>query len=112
VQNFEFLGGMGSARINATSQQDRPSTGARVSGNFTNQRSRALPSITVVPSDFKVSSEAEIVAGVNVLHLKFGEGKIISVEGAKDNKVATIQFKNDEMAERRIVLKFAKLMVV
>ena len=54
----------------------------------------------------------DIVPGARVLHLKFGEGKILSVEGPKDNKVATIEFKNDDMPERRIVLKFAKLQVV
>jgi DNA helicase-2/ATP-dependent DNA helicase PcrA len=114
TQHFEFLGGLGSARMNAPKQQDRSSTGASVSGNFSNSRQRALKqtSSTSVPGDFKVSPEADIVPGAQVLHLKFGEGKILSVEGAKDNKVATIQFKNDEMAERRIVLKFAKLQVI
>jgi len=34
------------------------------------------------------------------------------VDGAKDNKVAAIQFKDDELPERRIVLKFAKLQVM
>ncbi len=47
-----------------------------------------------------------------MLHLKFGQGKIVSVEGPKDNKVATIHFKDDELAERRIVLKFARLQVL
>ena len=50
--------------------------------------------------------------GVRVLHLKFGEGNVTSVEGPKDGKVATIQFKGDELPERRIVLKFAKLQVL
>ncbi len=54
----------------------------------------------------------EIIPGVTVLHLKFGQGKIVSVEGPKDNKVATIHFKDDELAERRIVLKFARLQVL
>ena len=114
AENFEFLGGMGSARMNAPSQPERPSTGARVSGNFSQPRQRSQqPSTPMsIPGDFKVSPQEEIVPGATVLHLKFGEGKIINVEGAKDNKVATIQFKNDEMAERRIVLKFAKLMLI
>ena len=47
-----------------------------------------------------------------MLHLKFGKGKVLNVEGPKDGKVATIQFIGDEMPERRIVLKFAKLQVV
>jgi hypothetical protein len=34
------------------------------------------------------------------------------VEGPRDNKVATIVFKEDELPERRIMLKFAKLMVL
>ena len=115
TEHFEFLGGLGSARINAPSQQQqKPSTGASVKGNFSNPRQRMMnqSSSAPVPADFKVSPESDIVTGATVRHLKFGEGKIVSVEGAKDNKVATIQFKDDNMAERRIVLKFAKLQVL
>ena len=50
--------------------------------------------------------------GATVLHLKFGQGRVTSVEGPRDNKVATIQFQGDELPERRIVLKFAKLQVI
>jgi DNA helicase-2/ATP-dependent DNA helicase PcrA len=64
------------------------------------------------PADFVAAAADSIVPGITVIHLKFGEGKIISVEGPKENRVATIQFKNDEMEERRIVLKFAKLQVL
>ncbi len=113
TQHFEFLGGMGSARINAPKQQDRPSTGASVRGNFSNSRNpKPPPTPPKGAADFKVSPIADIVEGASVFHQKFGEGKIISVEGPKDNKLATIQFKNDDMAERRIVLKFAKLQVL
>ena len=77
-------------------------------------RGRALSqqSANAIPGDFKVSPEKDIIPGATVLHLKFGEGEIMSVEGSKENKVATIKFKNDDMAERRIVLKFAKLQVL
>jgi DNA helicase II / ATP-dependent DNA helicase PcrA len=113
TQHFEFLGGLGSARINAPQPQDRPSTGASVRGNFSNNRTpKPLPTPPQGAGDFKVSPIEDIVKGVSVFHQKFGEGKIISVEGPKDNKVATIQFNNDDMAERRIVLKFAKLQVL
>lgn len=117
VEHFEFMGGFGSARINATPGQEKsgmqPSR-AGVTGNFNNPRLRAgKPMAPVaIPTDFKASDPEEIVPGAQVLHLKFGEGKVTSVEGSKDNKVAAIQFKNDEMAERRIVLKFAKLQVL
>jgi len=115
-QHFEFTGGMGSARINALGQPARNEPArASISGNFANPRLRPMarpagPAAT--PADFKVSPAEDILPGVTVLHLKFGEGKIVGVEGAKDNKVATIQFKDDEMPERRIVLKFAKLQVM
>ena len=115
-EHFEFMGGMGSARINSPAQQQRMEPArASVSGNFANPRLRpmsrpAMPSS--IPADFKAAAPDEILPGCTVLHLKFGEGKILGVEGPKDNKVATIQFKGDEVSERRIVLKFAKLQVV
>lgn len=113
-QHFDALGGFGSARLGNTGQEERLSPGASISGNFSIPRLRqSKPAgTTVVPADFHASPEADIVAGVRVLHLKFGEGAVKSVEGPKDNRVATIQFKNDDLPERRIVLKFAKLQVL
>jgi len=115
-QHYELLGGIGSARGTAAGQQQpHAQPRASVSGNFSNPRMRAAAkpaAPATIPPDFKVSPLEDIVPGVTVLHLKFGEGKVISVEGPKDNKVATIQFKNDDMPERRIVLKFAKLQVM
>ena len=111
-EHFEFMGGMGSARINAPAQRTESSR-ASVSGNFASPRPMSRSSMpTSIPADFKAAAPDEILPGCTVLHLKFGEGKILGVEGPKDNKVATIQFKNDEVPERRIVLKFAKLQVL
>ena len=64
-----------------------------------------------MPENFQASHESEIMPGQTILHLKFGEGEVKSIEGPKDNRVATICFKNDSMPERRIVLKFAKLQI-
>ena len=113
-EHFEFMGGMGSARINSPAQQHRTEPArASVSGNFANPQLRARPAMpTSIPADFKAAAPDEILPGCTVRHLKFGEGKILGVEGPKDNKVATIQFKGDEVSERRIVLKFAKLQVL
>ena len=66
----------------------------------------------VDPNDFKPSPTEKIVAGARVLHLKFGEGKVISVDGGADNRVATIHFKEIEQPEKRIMLRFAKLQVL
>jgi DNA helicase-2/ATP-dependent DNA helicase PcrA len=113
LEHFEFLGGIGQARGQAPGKEVAPAR-ASISGNFAAPRLRNAKSAApmAVPADFKVSPPEAIVPGVTVLHLKFGEGNVTHVEGPKDNKVATIQFKNDDMEERRIVLKFAKLQVV
>lgn len=113
TEHFEFLGGIGKARGQALVQESSPAR-ASISGNFANPRQRTPQNASpmIAPADFKVSPPEAITPGVTVLHLKFGQGQVTHVEGPKDNKVATIQFKNDEMSERRIVLKFAKLQVV
>lgn len=110
AQHFDLLGGFGSGRQAAVQQAGNPR--ASVSGNFANPRMRPQAAPAAVPANFHASPPEAIVAGATVLHLKFGEGKVINVEGPKDGKVATIQFKGDELPERRIVLKFAKLQVV
>jgi DNA helicase-2/ATP-dependent DNA helicase PcrA len=117
MKNFDMVGGMGAARVGTpafnSAQEGRPSRGASVSGNFANPRILKMnPPATAALANFQASPIENLVAGVAVLHQKFGEGKIVSVEGPKENRVATIQFNNDEMAERRIVLKFAKLQVL
>ncbi len=49
---------------------------------------------------------------MEVLHLQFGKGKVISIDGARDNRVATIHFDEGDDSERRIMLRFAKLQIV
>jgi len=104
---------MGSGRGNnpAPAQPAR----ASVSGNFTNPRMRPAAQVKapmIDPAGFNPSPSDKVVTGVTVLHLKFGEGKVTNVDGPKDNRVATIVFKDDELPERRIMLKFAKLQVM
>ncbi len=61
--------------------------------------------------NIKPSPTHLIVSGAKVLHERFGEGKVISIEGAPGNKIATIFF-GAEIGEKRIMLKFAKLQVL
>ena len=111
TQHFELLGGIGTAR--QATPQPIANPRASVTGYFARPRTRPqTPAPPVAPADFKPSPPGAIVAGATVLHLKFGEGEVTSVEGPQDNKVATIRFKNDELPERRLVLKFAKLQVL
>lgn len=63
-------------------------------------------------SNFIASPSETIQSGMVVLHQKFGKGKILMIEGNKDNRVATILFNEIENPQRKIILKYAKLQIV
>jgi DNA helicase II / ATP-dependent DNA helicase PcrA len=85
---------------------------ARISGNFsrTSQPTNQLSTDQI--SNFKASPIETIQNGMHVLHIKFGKGKVISIEGNSDNKIATIFFEGIDDPSRKIMLKFAKLQIV
>ncbi len=66
----------------------------------------------VDPSTFEPSPVGEVEVGRKVLHLKFGEGKVLHIDGGTDNRIATIHFSDLPQPEKRIMLKFAKLQVL
>ncbi|MFZ4543393.1 MAG: ATP-dependent helicase [Saprospiraceae bacterium] len=84
---------------------------AKVSGNFKPVRPLKVLSAAAV-ADFVPSASNLIQAGQTVLHLKFGEGRVIEIDGANDNRVATIEFDIAEEPKKRIMLKFAKLQIM
>ena len=83
---------------------------ARVSGNFIRPSFKNTePKID--PKDFKPSPSEQIKAGMTILHLRFGEGKVTAIEGGRDNPIAAIHF--EELKEtKKIALKFAKLQIM
>ncbi len=82
-----------------------------VRGNFRKTRSTA-PTLRADPATFKPNPSSEIQTGMKVLHLKFGKGKVLSIDGANDNRVATIFFEGIDDPQRRIMLKYAKLQIL
>lgn len=66
----------------------------------------------VSPADFKPSPTEQIAEGMEVLHMQFGKGRVLAIDGARDNRVATIHFSDGDDSERRIMLRFAKLQIV
>ena len=64
-----------------------------------------VPSDNFVPSDF-----SKLVEGSRVEHQKFGFGEVLKLEGSSHNPVATIKF--DENGEKKIMLNYAKLMIL
>ena len=63
------------------------------------------PSENFVPSD---STKLEV--GSKVEHQKFGFGEVTKLEGSAHNPVATIKF--DQNGEKKIMLNYAKLMIL
>jgi len=61
-------------------------------------------------ADFKPSETSNLQEGQKVEHLKFGFGKVMKMEGAAHNPVATILFEHN--GEKKIMLNYAKLRVL
>jgi DNA helicase-2/ATP-dependent DNA helicase PcrA len=64
-----------------------------------------VPSANFVPSDV-----SKLEVGMRVEHQKFGFGEVLKLEGSGHNPVATIKF--DVNGEKKIMLNYAKLMIV
>lgn len=66
---------------------------------------RILHQEPFVPDDV-----GNLQTGMDVVHEKFGEGKVIAMEGAGINRIATIFFEG--FGQKKIMLKFARLKIL
>jgi DNA helicase-2/ATP-dependent DNA helicase PcrA len=82
----------------------------RVLGGLKRSHTAYLPKVD--PSTFSPSPGEMILEGMEVLHLKFGKGRVLKIDGARNNRVATIHFDQIANPERRIMLRFAKLQIM
>ena len=104
--NTEHLDGMGTLMTAKRDTVDK----AKISGNYSRATFKT-PELKIDPSQFKPSPSESIQAGMTILHLRFGEGKVVTIEGGKDNPIAAIHF--SEINEtKKIALKFAKLQIM
>lgn len=62
-------------------------------------------------TDFRADNVMEMEAGMQVEHQKFGFGKILTLEGGAQNRIATIEFGNGH-GQKKIMLNYAKLRIV
>lgn len=60
--------------------------------------------------DFEASNPTDLQPGMEVEHQRFGFGKLLNIEGNKDDLKATIFFK--DLGQKQLLLKFAKLRIV
>ena len=87
-------------------------SGAKVMGNFKPIKKALNTTLHADPATFKPDASDTIQTGMKILHLKFGEGKVINIDGSPGNRVATIFFKGIDNPQRRIMLKYAKLQIL
>ncbi len=82
----------------------------RVLGNFKPLRSGRQKTLAIDPKDFHPDDSSEIQEGMKVMHMKFGEGKVLMID---ERRVATIRFSDMvDNPEKRIMLAYAKLQIL
>ena len=73
---------------------------------------QSKPASSHQPSaNFKPDNPAEMEVGMQVEHQKFGFGKITSLEGGANNRIAGLEF-GDVHGNKKIMLNYAKLRIV
>ena len=70
--------------------------------------SAELPPRNIEP--FIADDANGLQTGMEVVHEKFGDGKVVSIEGSGANKIASIFF--GQFGIKKIMLKFAKLKIL
>ena len=83
------------------------------SPEFSNYKKKSLKKINQASDKPPAMNEADmenLQAGMQVMHERFGKGKVLAVEGLGGNKKATVFFNN--VGQKQLLLKFAKLTIV
>ena len=82
----------------------------KILGNFKSLRKSTGAALGVSNKNFKANDPADIKEGMHVLHIRFGQGKVLNID---ERKIATIQFDNiSDHPTKRIMLQYAKLQIV
>ncbi len=71
---------------------------------------RKLNATSTVTSDFQADDPSSVATGMEVMHEKFGKGKVISTEGEIPNKKATVFF--PKVGHKQLLLRFAKIKIL
>lgn len=110
-------GGWGGGSQDFSQKSQRPNTGnARypeppAKPSYVPAKPLPAKPVEHTPSaDFKASDTSGLSVGQRVEHQKFGFGKVVKMEGAAHNPIATIHFELN--GEKKIMLNYAKIRIV
>lgn len=89
----------------------------RINFSSTGKSTSQNPNLTPVrklktspPSNFESDDASLIATGMEVMHEKFGKGKVIATEGESPNKKATVFF--PRVGHKQLLLRFAKVKIL
>lgn len=101
---FNFKASYGNAPAANTPKAPTPSFTSSIKQNV------LKPSSYSPDPNFTPDDTSGLTEGMKVIHQRFGPGEVLKVEGAGDNRKATVYFPDN--GEKQLVLKFAKLQIV
>lgn len=94
----------------AFERMQRGFTAAPARQSFSVAPSRPTVKEHVPSENFVASDVRDLQAGQTVEHQKFGFGKVLKLEGASHNPIATIDF--EQNGQKKIMLNYARLRIV
>lgn len=94
----------GTTRLNIQKKQPKSGLGLGLKKKISE---RKVPEKLNI-DNFSPTPPSQLAPGMDVIHQRFGDGKIISMEGSSGKKMATVFFKNH--GNKKLMLNFAKLM--
>jgi len=71
---------------------------------------KKITDISKDPANFSASDIEDIRVGMTVEHMRFGQGRVMSIEGNGPNKKTTVLF--DGIGAKQLLLQYAKLKIV
>ena len=89
---------------------ENPPTGLSSMAQTTTTKTAQSSAKPLMDENFEASEPDDLQNGMEVIHQKFGKGKIVSLEGAGANRKATVQFV--AYGQKQLLLKFARLKIV
>ena len=91
--------------------QQRPTSGTRPSTSTPPIRRNLRPVSKPTPSStgFEADDTSKLQPGMEVLHERFGKGKVLQIEGEAPNRKATVFFNGT--GQKQLLLKFARLKI-
>ena len=82
----------------------------KLADQLASNRPSSQPAHTPV-ANFAADDMGGLQVGMNVVHQKFGPGKVLALEGGANNRMASIEF-GAENGVKKLMLNYAKLMIV